>query len=275
MLPGWRVGIFFYQKASPPFAALRCDIATLNTRLQEARIPATPERSIAMASDTQRTLVRVLDTAFGDDTSARVLLHAALRSARRATLPVEPEAILDFVRAHMMGSLTEELGPRIVSALLDQLTEELRISAPPSTRRRADESARSMPAVTSEVPKSSGVRLRSHVLLIDHDRFARSNLARTLITSACDVAAAETPLDVRAQDSRIDVAIINMEVPEVAAVLGALLSKDPDVRIIAIANDVSSADTLLRAASVRTYRVIPRSMRPPEVVEMIKRISLV
>jgi hypothetical protein len=217
----------------------------------------------------------MLDTAFGDDTSARVLLHAALRSARRTTLPVEPEAILDFVRAHMMGSLTEELGPRVVSALLDQLAEELRNYDPPSTRRRAYESVSAMPAITSEVPKSSGVRLRSHVLLIDHDRFARSNLARTLITSACDVAAAESPLDVRAQDARIDVAIVNMEVPDVAAVLGALLAKEPDVRIIAIANDSVSAETLLKAASVRVFRVVPRAMRPPEVVEMIKRISLV
>lgn len=230
-----------------------------------------------MATETQRTLMRVLDTAFGDDTTARVLVHAALRSARRTTLPVEADSLLDFVRAHMMGSLTEELGPRVVSALLDQLGVELaaaRDHDPPSTRRRAFESVSRMPAVTSEVPKSSGVRLRSNVLLVDHDRFARSNLARTLITSSCDVAAAETPLDVRSQDSHIDVAIVNMEVPEVAAVLGALLAKEPDVRVIAIAHDIAGAETLLRAASVRNYRVIPRSMRPPDVVEMIKRISL-
>ncbi len=218
--------------------------------------------------------MRLLDSAFGDDTTARVLIHAALRSARRTTLPVEADSLLDFVRAHMMGSLTEELGPRVVSALLDQLGEELAAVEPPSTRRLAHDSVSRMPAATSEVPKSSGVRLRSQVLIVDHDRFARSNLARTLITSACDVAAAETPLDVRSLDSHIDVAIVNMDVPEVAAVLGALLAREPDIRIIAIANENAGAEALLSAARVRTFRVIPRSMRPPDVVDLIKRISL-
>lgn len=215
--------------------------------------------------------MRALDLAFGDENSGRVLIQAALRSARRATLPNDPEAVLNFVRAHMMSTLTEELGPRVTSALLDQLDEDLRREqVPPSTRRAVDE----VPVITSEVPKSSGVRLRSSVLLVDDDRFARSNLARTLITNSCDVCAAETPLDVRSQDSRLDVAIINMNIAEVAAVLGALLAKAPDIRIIAIATDAAAADALLRAASVRTYRVVPRAMRGSDVIELIKRISL-
>lgn len=215
--------------------------------------------------------MRALDLAFGDENSGRVLIQAGLRSARRAALPDEPEALLNFVRAHMMSVLTEELGPRVTSALLEQLDEDLRREAPPpSTRRSVNE----LPMVTSEVPKSSGVRLRSSVLLVDSDRFARSNLARTLITNSCDVCAAETPLDVRSQNSRLDVAIIDMNVPEVAAILGALLAKSPDVKIIAIATDAASADTLLRAASVRTYRVVPRGMRGTDVIELIKRLSL-
>lgn len=213
--------------------------------------------------------MRALDLAFGDDNSGRVLVHAALRSARRATLPEDPDAVLDFVRAHMMGALMEELGPRVVSALLEQLDEDLH-QAPPSERRAIEDH----PVVTSEVPKSSGVRLRSCVLLIDEDRFARSNLARTLITSSCDVSAAETPLDVRSVEGRIDVAIVSMNVPDVAAVLGALRAKTPDIRVIMMTNDLQSAETLLRAASVRAYRVVPRTMRGSEIVELIKRLSL-
>lgn len=216
--------------------------------------------------------MRVLDSAFGDDSSGRVLVHAALRSARRTTLPMEPDAILDFVRAHLMGSLTEELGPRIVAAMLDQLADEFRLVAASSTQRRNDSSAH-RPVVSSDVPKSSGVRLRSNVLLVDNDRFARSNLARTLITSSCDVAAAETPLDVRSQDAHIDVAIVNMSVPEVAAVIGALLAKAPDARVIGLTSDATGSEALLRAAGVRTYRVVPRMMRPSELVELIKRLS--
>lgn len=182
--------------------------------------------------------------------------------------------MLDFVRAHMMSVLAEELGPRIVSALLDELARELARSSddadPPSSRRPVSE----RPVITSEVPKSSGVRLRSSVILVDPDRFARSNLARTLVTGACDVAAAESPLDIRSFDGRLDVAIINMDVPDVAMILGAILATEPDVRVIAMSNDVASAETLLRAARVRTFRVIGRAARGTDVLELVKRLSL-
>lgn len=243
---------------------------------EEALISATPERTPRatnrVTNDPQRVLMRALELAFGDESSGRVLVHAALRSARRTSLPDEPDAILDFVRAHMMSALMAELGPRVVAALLDQLAEDLhREPVPPSTRRAIDDE---VPVVTSEVPKSSGVRLRSSVLLVDNDRFSRSNLARTLITSACDVAAAETPVEVRSHEGRLDVAIINHGVPEVAAILGALLAQSPDVRIIMQTTDIPGAEALLRAAAVRVYRVTPRNMRGSELIELIKRISL-
>lgn len=230
-----------------------------------------PDRTQHHTDDPQRVLLRVLDTAFGDDHSGRVLLHAALRSARRATLPTGTDAVLDFVRAHMMGALTEELGGRVVSALLDELARELaKLQEPPSSRR----AAMSRPVATSEVPKSSGVRLRASVILVDPDRFARSNLARTLITGACDVAAAEGPLDIRSHDGRLDVAIVNMEIPDVATVVSAILATEPEARIIAMATDVPSAETLLRAARVRNYRVIPRTTRGNDVLDLVKNLLL-
>jgi len=222
--------------------------------------------------------LRVLDTAFGDDHSGRVLLHAALRSARRAELPTDRDAVLDFVRAHMMSALTEELGPRIVSALLGELADELAKlgsaadDEPPSSPRPIDSLER--PMITSELPKSSGVRLRSSVILVDPDRFARSNLARTLITGSCDVAAAETPLDIRSVECRLDIAIVNMDVPDVATILSAILATEPDVRVIAMTSDVAAAETLLRAARVRRFRVVPRTTRGTDVLELVKRLSV-
>ncbi len=225
------------------------------------------ERLQNRTDDPQRVLLRVLDTAFGDDHSGRVLLHAALRSARRLSLPSGTEAVLDFVRAHMMSALTEELGPRVVSALLDDLATELAkldVDDPPSARVAIP--------VTSELPRSSGVRLRARVILVDDDRFARSNLARTLVTAACDVAAAESALDIRGHDGALDVAIINMETADVAAALSAIIATGPDVRVVALADDAASAEALLRAASVRTYRVIPRRTRGTEVLDLVKRL---
>lgn len=213
--------------------------------------------------------MRLLDAAFGEESTAHEFLQNALRASRRTTLPGDPDALLDFVRAYLMGPLAEELGPRTVSALLDELSNELARGRP----QRAPSSAR-MPIAATEPPKSSGVRLRASVLLCDGDRFQRASLARSLLATSFDVAAADTPLDVLAMDGTFDVAILNMNIPDVAAVLGALRSKQPDIRVIAVTNDPASAETLIRAASVRHYRVVPRGMSPHELSVLIKRLAV-
>lgn len=68
----------------------------------------------------------MLEDAFAGDPGARVFVQAALRTARRTTLPAEPDAILDFARAHLVGPLTEELGPRAVAEFLDNLHRAVR-----------------------------------------------------------------------------------------------------------------------------------------------------
>lgn len=225
-----------------------------------------------------RTLMRVLDAAFGDEHSGRVLVHAALRTARRSSLPGEPDHLLDFVRAYMVGTLTEELGPRIVSALLDELAAELfEAPAPPSTGRRALTPRAVVPPsqapATSDAPKSSGVRVRSNVALVDPDRFARASLARALVANGCDVSVADGALDVRSLQERIDVAIVSMNAPEVAAILGALVAKSIDPKVIAVTNDTLSAETLLRAVGVRSFRVVPKSVRVTELGDIIRHLA--
>jgi len=214
----------------------------------------------------QRALMRLLESAFGEDSTGRAFVQNALRTSRRNALPAEPDALLDFVRAHLVGALTEELGPRMVSALLDDLSNELapQPQRPPS---RA-------PVAATDPPKSSGVRFRASVVLCDTDRLNRASLARSLMASSCDVAAAETPLDIMSLNAAIDVAILDMNIVDVAAVLGALLSKQPDIRVIAVTNDPASAETLIRAVAVKNYRIVPRGMRAQELGVLIKRLSV-
>lgn len=213
--------------------------------------------------------MRLLESAFGEETTGRTFVESALRSSRRTALPTEVEPLLDFVRAHLVGPLTEELGPRMVSALLDDLATELRGPAKPKMPSRAP-----VPPQPTDAPKSSGVRFRASVLLCDADRLARASLARSLMSTSYDVAAADTPLDVLSLHTEIDVAILDMNIPEVAAVLGAIRTKQPDIRVIAVTNDPPAAETLIRAASVRHYRIVPRGMRPHELGVLIKRLSV-
>lgn len=211
--------------------------------------------------------MRLLDAAFGEETPGRTFVQNALRASRRTALPTDADALLDFVRAYLVAPLAEELGPRIVSALLDDLSNELA-----HARGRAD-APPSKPIAATDPPKSSGVRFRASVLLCDADRFKRATLARSLLSTSFDVAAADSPLDIVSLDASIDVAILDMNVAEVAAVLGALRSKQPDIRVIAVSNDPGSAEALLRAASVRHYRVVPRGMSAHELGVLIKRLA--
>jgi hypothetical protein len=235
-------------------------------------IPATPDRSIALPPS-QRTLLRLLDSAFGDDHSGRVLIHAALRAARRSSLPVDGEQLLDFVRAYLVGPLTEELGARVVTHLLDDLAGDVMIpSGPPSAPRRG--ASNDPMRVTGDMPTSSGVRVRASVVLLDGDRFARASLARSLVSTGCDVAVADGPLDLRSLDGRVDVAIVNMTTSDVAALLGALIAKEPEARVIAMTNDTHGAETLLRAVGVRVSRVVPKTMRVSELGELVRRLAV-
>ncbi|MGZ3477712.1 MAG: hypothetical protein ACXVCJ_24660 [Polyangiales bacterium] len=199
-----------------------------------------------------------------------MLIHASLRAARRTTLPTDSEHLLDFVRAYMVGALTEELGARTVTHLLDDLAAEMSIPIPASVRRAAPTDPM---RVTGDMPTSSGVRVRASVVLLDGDRFARASLARSLVSSGCDVAVADGPLDLRSLDSDVDVAIVNMTTADVAALLGALIAKEPDARVIAMTTDTHAAETLLRAVGVHTYRVVPKTMRVGELGELVRRLA--
>lgn len=230
-------------------------------------------------TEPQRALMRRLAAAFGDESTGRMLVQAALREARRANLPNEPDALLDFVRAYMMSTLTEELGPRLVAALLEDLEQELAIIDRPSTRvaigsMEPPSTRRVALSGSMEPPKSSGVRLRPNVVLCDTDRFARAALARSLVGTDCDVAAAESPTDIMSIDGRIDVAIVNMQMGEVASMLGALSARAPEARVVAVSNDAHAAESLLRAVGVRSHRVVPQGMRSLEMREMIKRLAI-
>jgi hypothetical protein len=217
--------------------------------------------------------LRLLDAAFHDEHSGRVLIHAALRAARRTALPTDGEQLLDFVRAYLVGPLTEELGARVVTHLLDDLAGDLMMVRTTGEQPRHGAVNDSM-RTTGEMPTSSGVRARASVVLLDGDRFARASLARSLVSSGCDVAVADGPLDLRSLDGRVDVAIVNMTTADVAALLGALIAKEPEARVIAMTNDAHAAETLLRAVGVRVSRVVPKTLRVSELGELVRRLAV-
>ncbi|MBL8715471.1 MAG: hypothetical protein JNL79_05715 [Myxococcales bacterium] len=255
----------------------------------------------------------MLEDAFAGDPGARVFVQAALRTARRTSLPAEPAAILDFARAHLVGPLTEELGPRAVAEFLDNLTNAVRPreasgvevsesgvrsidadltaldspSVPPATSSATSSAtapATSRPATSrpdprseepassSNPPRSSGSRVRIRTLLVYSDRFTRASLARQLVAASCDVTVIDSIVDIASVEEFPGVAIVDLAAREVDLVLSAMVARNPQLRVVALLGGDALPDDVLTAARVKKFQAVPRSMRAPELVEMLRRL---
>lgn len=249
-------------------------------------------------------LLRCLENAFGGDPGARIFLQAALRAARRPSLPDETEALLDFVRAHLLGLITDELGPRAVSQFLEDVTRAVRHpasgveaqghgaaleaalhpatepSAPrpgvPTSRPalRAHPSSAAFPVVSAgAVPSSGRHRARLRLLLVHSDRFARATLARNLVSGGCDVTVVETLVDVATiVDSLPSLALVDLAARDVAPLVSALLARNPILKVLALLRP-GLDEQVLRDAGVTAWDVALADTRPAQLVERLRTLA--
>lgn len=263
-------------------------------------------------SPAARALVEALEEAFDGDSGARIFLQAALRMARRSTLPSDPDVLLDFVRAHLMGMLAEEMGAIPATAFLDRIVVALGAMTrdePPlqgSGARESDvvwrDSARrlrsspSLPAVEVDIsaavapPSSADVdsdpeppssaresgrhRLRIRTLLVHSDRFTRALLARHLLAAGCDVLVVETFVDLATMVERTPaVAVVDMASKEVDVLLAGMVTRNPELRVIALAAPERDAARTLERAKVRTSMLLPRTVRGPDLATALRRLA--
>lgn len=249
-------------------------------------------------------LLRCLEGAFGGDPGARIFLQAALRAARRTSLPEEPAALLDFVRAHLLAAITDELGPRAVSQFLEEVTRAIRHpesgveaqghgaaldaafgpgtepSASPERRQPAQTSLRShpssaaLPVASAVVPSSGRHRARLRLLLVHGDRFARATLARHLVAGGCDVTVVETFVDIATiVDTLPSLALVDLAASDVGPLLTALLARNPVLKVLALSRP-GADDQVLRDVGVTAWEVALADTRPTSLVEMLRALSL-
>lgn len=163
---------------------------------------ARPE-SIA-SSPAQWALARMLDAAFNDSESAARVVELALINAGRQTIPESSEELLAFGREFLCPVLADELGPRLVQALFDDLVAELAVLRRSDTRVAAlnvrivtssiprltvppiTEVPRSLPTIHSPAPNDDATA-RKVVALVERDRWTRASIARVLVQSGFDV----------------------------------------------------------------------------------------
>lgn len=216
----------------------------------------------------QRRLLEELERAFGGDQGARIFVQAALRAARLTALPREAGPMLDFVRAHLLGAVVGELGPRGAAELLTRLTatlEELPVGGPLESGVQPREGALS-------APRSSTVRLR--VALVHGDRFGRVSLARQLVQSACDVVVLDSFAELAALGGELPaLALVHLGAPEVELLLAGMLAKNPELHVLAIDGDPTETERRLGAMGARRVTVAPPTARPLELAVLVRRLA--
>lgn len=261
---------------------------------------------IATLGTAQAILVERLEAAFDGDPGARIFLQAALRSARRATLPTDPEAVLDFARAHLLGPLTEELGGRAVVAFLEDLTRALREPVPEeevSAEIDLDDTALGLETgeVSGEVlrpsriptalrpppldrrgrassipPSKSGpVHVRPRASLVHGDRFTRALLARQLVAAGCDMIVLESLADLAALgDPLPDLAVVDLDVPDVHSLLVGMVRRTPGLRVLGLLPPGRDAHTLFRAAGIATHETTSHAAKSAEIATRLRALAL-
>ena len=112
--------------------------------------------ALASAGPAQRSLARLLRTAFADEARATLVVQKALRSAGEIELPEHSEALLEFVKAYLAPLMTPVVGPRLVAALVEDLEAEIEheraANDPFSSSRMAVSTRMPPPAETQHAP---------------------------------------------------------------------------------------------------------------------------
>lgn len=238
-------------------AGLRDPARTRRATAHAMASPSLPPKEPA----THRLLTAELDRAFGGDPGVRIFVQAALHEARRPTLPVEPEALLDFVRAHLLAVVTGELGAGGAARFLARLTAALEVGPaerPHSSHvrvRRAgvDPDATQRPPTTSRGPS------RQRVALVHGDRFARVAIARQLLHMGCDVVVVDSFADLASIEGGFPrLAIAHMGARNVGVLLEGIVTLRREVGVVAIVprDGHAAAEAQLVRSGVRRFETV-------------------
>jgi hypothetical protein len=215
--------------------------------------------------------------AYGTRGQALGAIERALAIAGREHLPDDPADLLAFVRAHLLGVLSPEVGPRLTMALVDDLVARCEAVAesqpvasplPPSMPRpvaRVSLRSRSSPPAAPQV----------RVLLVDPDRVGRASLARALVRARWGVGVIESVDDLREalheHEAPPDAAIVDLHHPAAAPILEALLTAMPRLLLIVRGADGPQARALLAASNAARFEIRSREAPAEELIDTVKR----
>lgn len=228
----------------------------------------------------QRTLLSLLELACGASEPALEAIRQAMLLAGRDELPLTGPDLVAFVRAHLMTLLSDQIGPRLTMALLDDLVDKLGVG----DAEASEEVQASVPPPAS-IPRpiarmrprpASSPRVKPHlsVVLVDADRVGRSTVARALLRQKWDVTAVDSVAELVAAlqaGDPVDTLLIDGHHADAEAMLEAVLSARPNVGVVMRSGDPARARGLLAALGAERYEVRSHDAPTEELVEAARR----
>jgi hypothetical protein len=218
--------------------------------------------------------------AYGGVDGARAAVAEALARAGREELPASGSELVAFVRAHLLASLTEHVGPRLTMALLDDLAGQLDPSAiprPPDSEAPPSSNPRPVARIAMHPGSAPRVRgLQLGVLLVDADRVGRTTLARALLRAQSNVTLVDRVDDLVAvinADEVIDVMLLDAAHPAAQAIVEVLARSRPEAAVVARSGDVGRTRAWLAQLGVAKFDVRSREAPAEELIDALRRTA--
>ena len=231
-------------------------------------------------SGAQRTLASLLEMAYGGVEAANEALTQALVLAGRRELPTARDDLIAFARAHLLTPLSDQIGPRLTMALLDDLVAQVDPSAiplapdstaPPSSVPRPVARIALSPVSS---PRMQGLRLG--VLLVDADRVGRTALARALLRAQSNVTVIDGVDDLVAvinSEDVVDVMLVDAAHHAAQGIVELLARSRPDAAVVARSGDLARTRSLLVRLGVARFDVRSRDAPAEELIDALKRAA--
>jgi CheY-like chemotaxis protein len=225
----------------------------------------------------QRTLVSLLELAYGSAAPAHAAVDRALALAARQELPPTGPELVTFARAYLMAALSDDIGPRLTVALIDDLVAQL---DPSSASPQESVPPASMPRPVARGTRSaSSSQVRAtpvSVLLVDADPIARTTLARAILRAQLQVTVVESVADLRAAlraGEAVDVAVIDAQHPAAHSIVEELVHARPASAVLVRSGDPERTRAVYGLVGVRRFDVHARDVSPDDVVAAIRHAA--
>jgi CheY-like chemotaxis protein len=226
-----------------------------------------------------KALVSLLEMALGTSELVDAIIAQSLIAAGREELPVSAPDLVAFVRAHLLTSLSDHIGPRLTIALVDDLvalidpTGSLPTdpSIPPSSMPRPV--ARRKPPGAPRAPSA-----KLGVLLVDGDRVGRATVARAMLRSQWEVTVVDSPAEldeVLESGDPVDVALVDATHPHAQALVETLARLRPHVAVVARSGDAIRTRALFARLGITRSDIRSREAPAEELVDAVRRVTSV